>query len=231
MEKEPEKTTLPITATKGIYAALAAVTRDIEAIGKNAKVADTAGRKGWTYRSIDDIMNALHPLYAQYGILVAQRDIKIDLMRGEKATMTVLTTNWALVAEDGSELTLSTIAEGLDYSDKGATKAASIGLKYALTRLHMIPFVDMVDGDAEVITDTPTHATEAQKETIRTLLETTGTDHEAFCKHYGVPSVNGLNFVAAAEAIIYLQRKPRIEAAVKKHVDPKSQGEETHGES
>lgn len=195
-----------------IYAALAAVNRAVAAIGKN----QTNTGQGWKFRGVDDVMNALHPLFAEHGILVAQVDREVSIDTAGKMRLTTLTTDWYLYAEDGSSICLSTITQGADNSDKGATKAASLGYKYALLRLFSVPTEGQIDGDSETIEVTTDDwaskpATLKQIEYINAGLQVTGANKEKFLNYFGVKRVEDLDCGQAEEANRLLKSKAKQE--------------------
>jgi len=56
------------------------------------------------------------------------------------------------MAEDGSEVAMTSIGEAMDYGDKGASKTLSIALKYALVNMFLIPTEEMAKDDPDATT-------------------------------------------------------------------------------
>jgi len=201
---------------KGIYAALAAVNRKLGTIAKTQK----NEYQNYMFRGIDDVMNALGPLLDEEEILVVREDMDLQLDRpaGSKKLLATLKTKWTLTAVDGSGLAVVAFGQGEDTQDKAVNKAASASFKYGVClQLFCVPTADMEDADKGMpeIVDTPTRATEAQKETIRTLVEETGKDLTRLCEYYGGQSLGHLSGVDADDAIAVMRRL----ASTKKAVD------------
>jgi len=138
---------------KLIYKKMAAVMADIKAIGKDQKV--QAGPARFNFRGIDDVYNALHAVMAQHQIfntveLLDYKPLKeVETANGRKQYQAYNLYRYYFWAEDGSRVSSDAIGEALDSGDKASSKAASMGHKYALLQVFMIPTADMQDGDKE----------------------------------------------------------------------------------
>jgi len=128
---------------------------EIGAIGKSGYNSQNKSK----FRSIDDVMNAVHPALVKLKITptFACEDIFRETVRERKADggerlifRTSCRTVVTLKADDGSAETYSAVGEGLDYGgDKSANKAMSAGYKYALGHGLCIPFEDVEDSDRD----------------------------------------------------------------------------------
>ena len=155
----------------GIDEALRAIMLGIDAIGKERKNKD----QNFNYRSIEDVYNELHPLFAENGVVIITK--KIEVIRadtlttksGGQAHMRMSLITYALHSTiDGSELEIVGGGEGLDTSDKALQKSASYAQKVALLQLFLIPTKDLVDGDSEGVETVSMSKEEAE---LRGLIE------------------------------------------------------------
>lgn len=138
-------------APAAILGSLANVMRSIGAIGKDR----TNQQQGFKFRGIEQFMNAAHPLFAREGILVVPQVLGIEReertnARGTTLIWTVAKITFEFISSvDGSTLKTTVVGEAMDSGDKGCNKAMSVGLKYALMQMLMIPTEETVDPDAE----------------------------------------------------------------------------------
>jgi hypothetical protein len=146
----------PITAPTAphVLVALGNIMQELEAIGKTKK----NEQQRYNFRGIDQVYNALHPLFARHRILMRPR----VLQRIERETQTKSGGAQLHVIEeieydftscvDGSSFTVGPVwGEGLDMSDKASNKCMSAAQKYALIQTLLIPTEDVVDADNETI--------------------------------------------------------------------------------
>lgn len=129
------------------------VMKDVGAIGKDQKNT----QQGFSFRGIDQFVNALYPALTKHGVFMAPRAVSYtqelkDVVRGSgKAGVdkhVAIQMEYSFYAEDGSSVTVGPIpAEGLDSGDKATNKALSAALKYALIQTFSIPTSDMEEAD------------------------------------------------------------------------------------
>ena len=135
-----------------IFGAILAVKRHLAetGVGKNQKNA----QQGYSFRGIDDIMNAMAAPLVNAGITVVPnvlsrtQDIFVTDSK-KRVTSVSLDTEFRFVADDGSYLTARIQSEASDYADKATNKAISFALKYAFISVFNIPVVGADDGDFE----------------------------------------------------------------------------------
>lgn len=134
----------------GIYKAIAAVLSDVGAVGKDGQNAFDKYR----YRSIDAVMNAMHPAMAKYGVFVMPE--VLEQSREERGSRnggvliySIIKVKYTFYAEDGSSLTATVIGEGMDRGDKSVNKAMSAAFKYALFQVFCIPTDEFSDSEDE----------------------------------------------------------------------------------
>lgn len=137
-----------------IYTKMNAVMKDIGAIGKDQK--NTV--QGFKFRGIDQFVNALHPALTRHGVFMTTEVLSFadklqEVTRSSgKAGIdkhVSITMKYTFHAEDGSSVSSSVPAEGLDSGDKATNKALSAALKYALIQTFSVPTEDMAEADLE----------------------------------------------------------------------------------
>lgn len=144
------------TQVKGtrIYAQLAAIMGEVEAVGKERR----NQQQGFNFRGIEDVMNALHPIFAKHKVFILsevaeERTEERTTAKGGTLIYRVLKVRVSFVSgEDGSRETVLVVGEGMDSGDKAANKAMSAAFKYALSQTLILPFAQ-VDGDADTPPD------------------------------------------------------------------------------
>lgn len=115
-----------------ITKSLCAITAEIGSIAKSKK----NQQQGYSFRGVDDLMNALHPLFAKYGVLMvpevleSTREERVTA-KGSALISAILKIKYHLIGMDGSEITATVIGEGMDTADKASNKALAVAFKYA----------------------------------------------------------------------------------------------------
>lgn len=147
---------------KKIYGAIIGVMKDVGAVGKSKRNA----QQGFTYRGIDDVMNALQPAMIKNGVFVAPE--VLEEHREERTTRNGsvmfsvrLTVLYRFYAEDGSCIEAKVVGEAMDSGDKATNKAMSVAYKYACFQVFCIPTEEMADPDSstpEPVVDKPVSA-------------------------------------------------------------------------
>lgn len=163
------------TVTQAISAAAAA----IGAVGKNAKM--EAGPARYKYRSLDDLMDAVHGPLAEHGVTFAPHSIQmLDTLErttksgGTQHHLRAIVT-YRVYGPNGDHIEASILAEGSDTGDKAGNKLMSGALKYALGQVLSIPFA-MDDQDAYVAEPTQP-ARQAEQPTVKAVHD--AIDHAA----------------------------------------------------
>jgi hypothetical protein len=123
-----------------IYAAINAVMRDIDCIGKVRR----NQQQHYSFRGIDDVYNAVHEPLAKHGVFIVPSVLERSQI--EKATKTggclfytVLKVSHKFYANDGSYVEAITCGEAMDSGDKSTNKAMSAAMKYAILEVFAIP--------------------------------------------------------------------------------------------
>lgn len=144
-----------------IYQRMAAITADLNTVGKNLHV-DTD--KGKSYKAVSerDIIDNVKPLEAKYGVysyptsrtvLESERlesETNYNGITGKKTTFFErVETVYRFVNIDNPDeyIETTTFAEGIDAQDKGSGKAMTYADKYALMKMYKISTGDDPDAD------------------------------------------------------------------------------------
>jgi hypothetical protein len=123
-----------------IHEAICAAMAKTGAIGKDKKNI----QQGFKYRGVDDVMNALQPVFSEFLIFCTPKVLDVNreertTKNGGAMTYTVVTVEYTFYAADGSSVSCVVCGEGMDSADKSTSKAMSIAFKYACFQLLCIP--------------------------------------------------------------------------------------------
>ena len=123
-----------------VQAAIAAIIRDMPAIGKDDKAPGNMG--GFSYRGIEAMTRSIQPLLGQHGVVIIPQAGGLDVVPapGQKEAWqdVRIRYDWLIVGPDGSSLTAATYGIGRDHTDKGANKAQTQAFKYLLMALFCV---------------------------------------------------------------------------------------------
>jgi hypothetical protein len=131
---------------------MAKIMAEVPAIGKEKNNA----QQGFKYRGIDDVYNALQPLFAKHGVFVLPEVLESKLQerksaRGNPLYHVTIKMSVHFVcgeSEKSDRFTATVYGEGMDSGDKAFNKAMSVGMKYAMFQTFLIPTMN-VDPDSE----------------------------------------------------------------------------------
>jgi hypothetical protein len=132
-----------------IYGLMAQVLAEVGSIGKGRR----NEQQGYSFRGIDDVYEAVHPLFAKHGLFTLPRVLNEEVMertteRGTILRFVKLTMAYDFFAPDGSHVTAEVIGEAMDAGDKASNKAMSAAQKYALIQTLCIPTGSTPDADS-----------------------------------------------------------------------------------
>ena len=133
-----------------IYQSIANIMTEVSAIGKNKKNA----QQGYNFRGIDDLYNAIHPLFARNGVFITSDVVgnnreERQTAKGGLLIYTILRVKFTFYATDGSSVFSIVEGEAMDSGDKSTNKAMSAALKYALMQMLLIPTEELKDADKD----------------------------------------------------------------------------------
>jgi hypothetical protein len=138
---------------KLIYKKMLNVQSGLKAIGKDQK----NPTQGWSFRGIDDFMNALKPLLDKERVFILPETLqatepKIEPNgRGKLTKFSNIIMKYTFTAEDGSNVFATVPAEAQDFGDKGIAKALSAAFKYAAMQVFCVPTEDIAEGDKDIV--------------------------------------------------------------------------------
>jgi hypothetical protein len=132
-----------------IYGLMANVLSEVGAVGKTR----SNQQQGYKFRGIDDVYEAVHPLFAKHGIFTIPRILAKETTERTTTTGTILrfvevSMAYDFFAPDGSHVTAEVIGEAMDSGDKASNKAMSAAQKYALIQTLCIPTGNTPDADS-----------------------------------------------------------------------------------
>lgn len=192
-----------------IYEKMAAITAELGVVAKNLEV-ETGKNKSYRAVSERDIIDAVKPLEAKYGVYSypARRAVlESNLLESEstyngnttkKTTMmTRIETVYRFVNIEKPEefVETTTFAEGIDSQDKGAGKAMTYADKYALMKVYKISTGDDPDQTAseemayrlyqDPVPAAPAYSMTARDE-LYTELRAQGISFKAFAEEHNL---------------------------------------------
>jgi len=143
---------------KNIYQRMALITADLPVVAKSLFV-ETSRDKGYNAVSEANVLNAVKPLEAKYGVysypfereIVDDEILETDTQSGKRTIFfTRIRTTYRFVNIDNPEdyIETTTYSEGIDSQDKGSGKAMTYGDKYALLKAYKISTGEDPDKDA-----------------------------------------------------------------------------------
>lgn len=148
-----------------VFSLIGKAMREIGAIGKDQEAKNYSGKKMYNFRGIDDVYNAVNPVFAKHGLFIIPEIIeKVREERervndnGQKIGVliySILTVRFSIYGPDGSCVTGTTVGEAMDSGDKSVNKAMSAALKYFLFQTLLIPTEELKDPDGDVYNVAP----------------------------------------------------------------------------
>jgi hypothetical protein len=143
-----------------IYESLCNILNDVEGITKSK----TNQQQGYKFRGIDDMYNALHPLFKKHNVfittnLLSSKREERTTAKGGLLIYTIVSTEIIFNAIDGSFVRSVLEGEAMDSGDKSTNKAMSAALKYALMQMFLIPTEENLDTEKESPEPTPKQQT------------------------------------------------------------------------
>jgi len=142
---------------KEISKAILAVMAEVKGIDKSM----TVGSGKSSYKGVSDqvVKDILQPAMVKHKLSILPTDViaKTTTDRWEEkteygvkmkqSTFTEVTTKYILLHESGESIELAGYGHGVDNQDKGAGKATTYALKYALLYMFLIPTGKIDDAD------------------------------------------------------------------------------------
>ena len=122
----------------------------VGAISKDRKNA----AQGYQFRGIDDMYNALNKHLSEEKVFFTSKILSTsreerETKSGGVLTYSIITMKFTAYAEDGSNVSSTTVGEAMDSGDKSMNKAMSTAYKYALMQIFCIPTEDEKDTETQ----------------------------------------------------------------------------------
>lgn len=138
------------------YQLLMEAKRRVGAIGKEGQYIDRSGKKVYDFRGIDDVVNAVSPIFAELGILgplpVTSTPETRDIVTsgGSKMREVTVTVTYRFKGPIDFE-DVQVPGEAMDSGDKATPKAMSVALRTALLQALLIPTKELApEPDSQV---------------------------------------------------------------------------------
>ena len=123
-----------------IYAAMAKILAEVGSVSKDRK---SIGKFTFTYRGIDDVMNALHEAFGNHCVFLTQKVLSHDMSAIEgRGIHHIMKVEFSFCALDGSAIKSTVMGECIENGDKGTGKCMSYALKTCLLQTFLIPTED-----------------------------------------------------------------------------------------
>ena len=137
-------TTHQASTSPAVYGAFSAAMKKVEKIGKLGE----NKHQRFNFRGIDDTMNAVGPVFREYGLFVIPEVVakQVDhaaTAAGKRMTTVHLEVRYTIAHEDGSSFQGTAPGEANDTSDKATAKAMSVALRTFLLQSMLIPTGDL----------------------------------------------------------------------------------------
>lgn len=147
----------------GIYAALAAVMRDVDHVAKG----DRNTQQNFSFRGVDAVVNASGPAFRKHKVIVLPvlRNVEyqgMPLASGKTASVCRVVVAYQFYAPDGSSVEAVVAAEAFDMGDKATPKAMSVAFRTALLQSLALP-TDEPDPDSQTFEAGPAPVPEREK--------------------------------------------------------------------
>lgn len=140
---------------KEITKAILGVMQEVKGIDKSM----TVGSGSYSYKGVSDqvVKEILQPAMVKHGLAIVPTDVQAKVTtdrweeggRQKQSTFTEVATKYMLLHTSGESIELAGYGHGVDTQDKGAGKATTYALKYALLYMFLIPTGKIDDTDME----------------------------------------------------------------------------------
>ena len=129
---------------------IAAVFKELGAVSKTG----INQQQGFSYRSMEEITNALHPLMARHGVFIVPAKVRYErenrtTARGTLQAFTIVTVEYRIYcSESENSIEMESIGEAADTGDKSVGKAMTYAYKVLLQQLFTLCSSEREDPDA-----------------------------------------------------------------------------------
>lgn len=144
--------------TPTVHQCIRWVMKRVKAVAKTEKVKDTQYMKGFDFRGIDNVLNAVGPRFREIGIIAIPHVLDLATDRVEtlkdgnrRATNYArITIRYEFVGPAGDSLTCEVVGEAMDSGDKATSKAMSVAFRTALIQVLALPTQEERDPDHDL---------------------------------------------------------------------------------
>lgn len=171
---------------KNIAKAIVNVMREVKSIEKNA----TIGSGSNTYKGIadEDVKIKIGEAMQRNGLCILPIEIHTNTTfnGNNNKYFTEVNTKYMLLHESGEHIELAGLGHGVDTQDKGAGKATTYALKYALLYAFMIPKGNIDDADSTHSDELPKLCNSKMEEYIQHSKNITPIKLSTLKKNYSI---------------------------------------------
>ena len=149
MENKNNEVTMEEISKMNLFQKMSKITEELNTVAKNLEVKGGDGRVRYNAVGETDVLNAVKPLEAKYGIYSYPLSRNcVDLPLQNKVAIRVETIYRFVNADNPSEfLDITSYGDGIDSGDKAPGKAMTYSDKYALMKAYKISTGDDPDQD------------------------------------------------------------------------------------
>jgi hypothetical protein len=170
---------------KNIAQAIVEVTKAVKGVEKNSNVG--TGQSSYKGVNDKDVKETMRKAMAENGLSLVPIEVspKTEVTRWEEKTQwgvkqkqsvfTEVITRYLLLHTSGESIELAGYGHGVDAQDKGAGKATTYALKYALLYTFLVPTGDIDDADSTHSNDiqTPQNAPQSLSDALEKVSQST----------------------------------------------------------
>lgn len=164
-----------------IYKAMLTILESLKELPKDQKTEAGGGLQSYSYRGIDSLLNALHPILVKAKVMILPALVGEPILhyrdtRGLPFRVTITVQYTFLSLEDGSSVVVGPVlAEGADSTDKSGGKAHSAAFKIAMYQAFAVAVaggsIDPESGEQDYPVDSYGQPIEQQPATKRPRTE------------------------------------------------------------
>lgn len=141
--------------TPNVHQCIRWVMKKVKSVAKTSRVEDSRNMKGFDFRGIDDVLNAVGPRFREIGIISIPHvlDMATDRVETVKDGNRRVTNyarahvQYEFVGPAGDSLKCEVVGEAMDYGDKATSKAMSVAFRTALIQVLALPTQEARDPD------------------------------------------------------------------------------------
>lgn len=161
-EAPEEETETALAAAFGVAFAdatlpqrMVAILAELPAVGKG----EWNEQQKFHYRSHDQVLNALNPLLAKYGVFMLPKVIERipgERITGNNKTMYEINLHveFTFIGAKGDQLVASAWGEGTDMGDKATNKAMTMAFKNVIAQAFAVSTAETIDTDSQTPQET-----------------------------------------------------------------------------